>query len=401
MEAYFGLLVIGVFAFVTLWAEGALKEKTALFLSAALILAAMVLRGICMEYESLDYLDFLKRWVQILKEQGGFRGLRWSIGNYNVPYMYFLAAFTYSSVRDLYLIKLLSIFFDVILAWGVMRTVYCFTNRTGRVLGAFFVTLFLPTVVLNGAYWGQCDSIYVAFAVWSLYFALKDRPVWSMIFIAVSFSFKLQAVFLMPVYLIFMFAKKIKWYHLPVFPITYVLMMLPAVMAGRKLKNLLLFYFKEAGSIGDGLNYNSPSVFAFVRSAVNPEELAKAGIAAAFLFLFLLYFLCFVQRKHLNKKVLLTCALLICVAVPFLLPHMHDRYFFMADVLAVAFAFTVPSLSHVPVLVSFASLLGYHAYLRQRYLLPMRYGAAALIVVILTLLCACVYYLSPKAKKRC
>ena len=121
MEAYFGLLVLGVLAFCILWAEGALKTKKALFLSAALILAAMVLRGVCMDHETLDYQDFLARWVRTIREQGGFRALRWNIGNYNVPYLYFLALFSYSSVRDLYLIKLLSIFFDVILAWGAMR----------------------------------------------------------------------------------------------------------------------------------------------------------------------------------------------------------------------------------------------------------------------------------------
>ena len=118
MEAYFGLLLIGVLAFVILWAEGALKTKAALFTAAGLILAAMVLRGLCLEHETLDYQNFLTRWVRTIREQGGFEALRWNIGNYNVPYLYFLALFSYSSIRDLYLIKLLSILFDVLLAWA-------------------------------------------------------------------------------------------------------------------------------------------------------------------------------------------------------------------------------------------------------------------------------------------
>ena len=384
-----------------LWAERTLEDKTALFLSALLILAAMIVRGLCMDHETLDYQNFLTRWVQLLKEQGGFRGLRWNIGNYNVPYLYFLAAFTYIDIRDLYLIKLLSIFFDVILAWGVMRLTYCFTNRTGSVLGAFFVTLFLPTVVLNSAYWAQCDSIYVSFAVWSLYFALKDKPVLSMIFIAISFSFKLQAVFLMPVFLIFIFAKKLKWYHLPVFPLTYIVMVLPAILAGRSAKSTILLYFNQADSVGSGLNYNSPSAYSFVRNPTDPALLSKIGIAAAFVFLIILFIFCFFRRRELSLKALLTCALLITVAVPFLLPHMHDRYFYAADVLSLAFAFVFPRLIHVPILTSFASLLGYHAYLRGYYLLPMRYGAWALLVVILTLIAALSVCLSsPKKKHR-
>ena len=45
----------------------------------------------------------------------------------------------------------------------------------------FFLTLLLPTVLLNGAFWGQCDSIYGALAVWSLVFALEDRPIRSVL----------------------------------------------------------------------------------------------------------------------------------------------------------------------------------------------------------------------------
>lgn len=387
MEAYYGLLVIGVLAFIILWAEGALKSKAALFSAAALILLAMVIRALCMNHETLDYQNFLQRWVKLLHEQGGFSALRYNIGsNYNVPYLYFLALFTYTSVKDLYLIKLLSVLFDVVLAWGIMRIVYCFSNKPAKVLGAYFVTLFLPTVILNGAYWGQCDSIYTAFAIWSIYFALKDKPILSVCFIAISFSFKLQAVFLMPVFLIFIFAKKIKWPHLLFFPVTFFVMDLPAILAGRSVKNTLLLYFNQANTVGSGLNYNSPSVYSFVSNPADPNLLSKIGIIAAFTFLFVLFILCYTQRSRLNNTVLLTCALIICVAVPLLLPHMHDRYFFIADVLSIAFVFTFPILVHIPVFISFASLLGYHAYLRGYYLFPMKYGAIALIIVVITLI---------------
>ena len=406
MEAYLGLLLIGVTAFVILWAEGLLKRKAALFTAAALILAAMLLRGALLEHETLDYRDFLTVWVKRLGEQGGFQGLRWNIGNYNVPYLYFLALFSYSSIRDLYLIKLLSILFDVILAWGAARIVRCVTKSETKALAAFLVTLFLPTVVLNGAYWGQCDSIYAAFALWSLYFALDDRPVASVCFIALSFAFKLQAVFLMPVFLIFLFARKMKWWHLAFFPVTYIAAVLPAVLLGRPFKSTLLFYLNEATSVGGGLNYNSPSVFAFLRGAENTAQLSRLGIAAAFAFLLLLFVFCFLIRRRLNNRALLACALLICVAVPYLLPHMHDRYFFIADVLSAVFAFEFVTLVHVPVCVSFASLMGYHAYLTRRWFLnkpqSMAWGAAALLLVILTLIVTLIATISgePEPKRK-
>lgn len=389
MEAYLGLILIGVAAFVILWAEGLLQRRSALFLSAALLLAAMLLRGLCMEHETLDYQNFLTRWVQTLRAQGGLRALGQNIGNYNIPYLFFLALFSYVDLRDLYLIKLLSILFDVLLAWGVLRTVSCFSKSPEKLLGAFFVTLFLPTVVLNGAYWGQCDSIYAAFAVWSIYFALRERGILSVAFIALSFAFKLQAVFLMPVFLIFLFAKKIRWPHLFVFPLTYLAAVSPALLAGRSFRSTVLLYFDQAGSVGDGLNYNSASVYAFLKhTPENTQLLSRIGIVAAFAFLLLLFAFCWLYRSRLNHRVLLLCSLLIVTAVPFLLPHMHDRYFFIADVLSAALAFVIPALLHVPVLTSFASLLGYHAYLKMRYLLPMRWGALALLLVVISLIAA-------------
>ena len=71
------------------------------------------------------------------------------------------------------------------------------------------------------------------------------------------------------------------------------------------------------------------------------------------------------------------------MGIPYFLPHMHERYFFVADILTLALAVAAPEYMVLPVLTQFASLLGYHAYLRGRYLMPMSYGAVALAVVLI------------------
>ena len=78
-------------------------------------------------------------------------------------------------------------------------------------------------------------------------------------------------------------------------------------------------------------------------------------------------------------------AAVLAAAIPFFLPHMHDRYFFAADALTLALAATWPQLALPALLCEFASLLGYHAYLRMRYLLPMADGALALIAALAVL----------------
>ena len=37
------------------------------------------------------------------------------------------------------------------------------------------LTMILPTVVFNGAYWGQCDAIYSSLCLMALYMGLKKR----------------------------------------------------------------------------------------------------------------------------------------------------------------------------------------------------------------------------------
>ena len=394
MAQYFGLLLLGAGAYIILWREGMFRKNANLFLSAAAIAAAMLLRGLCMEHETLDYQNFLKGWVQFYRDNGGVSALGRSVGNYNVPYLYFLALISYSGVRDLYLIKLFSVLFDVLLAWGVLRLVRHTARSDNAGLMGFLITLLLPTVLLNGSYWGQCDSVYAAFALWSVALALERRPVGAVVCAALSFAFKLQAVFLLPVFLVFIFAGRVKWRHLLAFPLTYLLVAAPAVLAGRPFLDTLLLYVDQADTVGGGLNYNSSSIYAFLPygAEVDTELLANLGIAAAFSFLILLYILCFVRRRRLDDTALLACAVLVSVAVPFLLPHMHDRYFFLADVLSLALALVCPPLFALPFLAGFASLLGYHAYLRMRYLLPMSYGAAALAAAVL-LLCAYLVWL--------
>ena len=379
----FLLLLEALLALFLLWRSGGIKSTAGWIAAAALTVLAFALRAAALDYETLDYQNFLAAWVDFYRERGGWSALRWPVGNYNIPYLYFLALFSYSSIRDLYLIKLLSILFDVLLAWGCTRLCARFTEDPRRTLACFFTVLLLPTVTLNGALWGQCDSIYVALAVLALACALEDKPVRAMILLALSFGFKLQAVFVMPIFAVLLFKGKLKWFHLPIFPLSYVLLVLPAVLTGRPFLDTLTLYAGQTGSIGSGLNYNSPSVFAIFRHVQDPESAAVFAILAAFVYLLLLLAAAFRFRDRLSDRAVLLFAVLMAVGIPFLLPHMHDRYFFAADALSVALAFSLPPTAAGAILVQFASLLGYHAYLKMRFFLPMQYGAWALIAVLL------------------
>lgn len=385
------LLLEGLFALALLYKEGLIKKPAPAIVSAVLVVLAMGLRLAVFDYETLDYQNFLTVWVDFFRQHGGFAALKYPVGNYNIPYLYFLALFSYFDIKDLYLIKLLSVFFDVVLAYAAMKLVRLAAGSPRRALTVFFVTLFLPTVFLNGALWGQCDSCYAALALLGIYLALADRPVLSMVCAALSFGFKLQAVFILPVYAVLWMMGKFKWKHFLVFPLTYVLLVLPAVIAGRPFADTVLLYLGQTGSIGTGLNYNSSSLFAILKVTGDETRAGNLGILAAFMFMFAVLGLCFFRRRDLNGRAVTAAALLLSAGIPFLLPHMHERYFFGADALSLVLAFVDPMFAAAALLMQFASLLGYHAYLKMRYLLPMSRGAwAVLLVMILALLSLCI-----------
>lgn len=396
-----GLFLIFALGIFLLSREGLLNSTCNIVLSTALLMAALMFRLYWFDHQTYDYKDFLHPWIQFFSENGGFAALQYPIGNYNVPYLYFLALFSYFDPSDwLYLIKLLSVAFDVFCAYAMMKLVSLYDDSDGRQLAAFFGILYLPTVVLNGSVWAQCDVIYAAFGVYGLYLALDDRPIPAMISFAASFAVKLQAVFLLPVIAVLWYRKKVKLWHGLIFPAAYVVIVLPAVLMGRPFWDTITLYMNQTGSIGSGLNYNSSSMFAFFPNHANVEFWSKAGVILAFAFMIIILLWLFKEREHINYNIIFGAALLLSLGIPFILPHMHDRYFFVADVLSLGFAVVFPKLFVVPVLVQFGSLLGYHAYLKLRYLLPMRDGATALMLAIVILIAFIICHLPAVNQKK-
>ena len=393
LEAGLGLFLLG--------RAGLLRGAPAIITAVILSLLAMALRATVLDYETLDYQNFLARWVQFFRDYGHFKALRYSIGNYNIPYLYFMALFSLLPMSDLYLIKLLSTLSDVLLAWSVVLLLSRFTKSRPRLLAAYFTTLFLPTVVLNSAVWGQCDSLYVAPLLLGLWCALEKKPVGAMLLATLAFGFKLQAVFVLPVFAVLLMRGDITWKHLLIFPLAYLLLVLPAVLFGRPLWETITLYFSQTGSIGDGLNYNSPSVFALITDVEKEKQSLAATVAIVIAFVYMLNLLAvaWVNRRKLSDGAVLCLALLFAIGIPFLLPHMHERYFYAADILSLLLAFVFPLFAPVALLTQFASLLGYHAYLKLRYLLLMNYGATALIVAWILSLAFLVFSLREAEQK--
>lgn len=359
-------------------------EPRRLYICLAVLVAALAVRVPMLSHQTYDYRDFLAPWVQFFRDNGGFAALRQPLGDYNVPYLYFLAAFSYLPIPDLYLIKLLSLAFDLLLAFTAARLARRVTGTGYAYPLAFSLVLFLPTVALNGAYWGQCDSLYVSLTLLALADALEAHPARSAVWLGLAFSFKLQTIFLIPLWCVLWYSKRLKFRHLCLFPVSYFGAILPALLLGRPLLSILGVYFKQAGQYHDRLTLNAPSVFALVPhgAEVDADLLAKLGIAGAFLLVLGLLAWLFFYRRRLTEGHILTAALILAIGVPFLLPYMHDRYFFLADVLSLVWAVGMMRRAPVPACVQVASYGGYHAYLTLRYAFPMAWGAWLMLAAL-------------------
>lgn len=392
------LIMIFALALLLLWREK-LFESKALFAAAfAFTALALVIRASLLDFESGDYLTFLAPWTQFFRDNGGFAALRYSLGNYNPPYMYFLALFSYFDISELYLIKLLSVLFDVLLAWACMKLLGLYTGSRAKLLGVFLAVLFLPTVVINGAYWAQCDSIYAFFGIYALYLGLRGRGCASMVSLAACLAFKLQAVFIIPVFFILLLAKKLRWRQLLVFPAAYIVFMLPALLAGRPFVETMTLYFAQAGTVGDAMNYNAPSLTSMFQWSGNTESWSTLLIAAAFALVLASYAVAAVKRRELDDTVFLGFALLLVMGIPYLLPHMHDRYFFISGVLALVLAFRDRRFFPIPLLAELASLHCYYAYFVRYYLVHPRIGGIFMLIALLLTAAYIIVHMSGKRK---
>ena len=347
--------------------------------------AAILVRALCLDYASMDYQAFLTRWYSYFKANGGFKAMAGSIGDYNVPYLYFMAAISYLDVPDLYLIKLFSLLADVALAWGGLRLVRVLRGeRQGDAvpLMAFVLLLCLPTVVLNGSYWGQCDAIYGALVLHAMAQVAAGRNKSSVVLLAVAFSFKLQTIFLIPLWGVLWLARKVKFYELLIFPLTYVVTIVPALLMGKPLADILGVYFNQMDEYSYRLTLNAPSVYQFIPYGMEVDDklLARLGIIAAFVLVLGLLGLALWLGKGMDWNITMAMAAVLAVGVPFFLPHMHERYFFLADVVCLCWACLNVRRIPAAVLVCGSSAASYLVYLRLKYNCVVRLGGSMFVM---------------------
>ena len=277
--------------------------------------------------------------------------------------------------------------FEPLLAYAVMRLFELRAEKRslGGALSAYLLTLALPTVVFNGAYWAQCDAIYTALLLYGLCAALEERPYRAMAGFGLALAFKLQAVFLFPLLPVLWAARRVRIKHLLALPGAWLAAQLPALLGGCALAHVLSPYFAQLGYSMD-LTLNAPSLFQlFVPEQMNPWMFRNYGIAMALVAAFGLCALLWRCRARLTPALLTDAAFLLVLAVPYLLPHMHERYFFAADALSVAYWAGKRGRFWAPLLTVLASFRCYLYFVQDGKSFVSGPAASLMMLAVLTL----------------
>jgi len=324
-----------------------------------------------------DYKMFFEPWVATLREAGGgFQGLsaEFEYVDYTTPYLLILSFISICPFfNTLILMKMVSVFFDFVAAIAVGFIVYEMTDKKQSGYMAYAVMLFVPTIVANGAMWAQCDIIFTSFVMLSLLFMLKDKPRASLIFYGIAFAFKLQTLFIAPLYVLLWVKKKMKIQHFLWLPIMYFIGIIPSWIAGKNLWELLTVYLFQANGEMDiyKLSHKFPNVYQIIGTDSFLREYADAGIYFTLAVLMVLMY--YIARKNFTftKDLIIRMGMFFVMVVVFFLPHMHERYGILADVLSVIVAFSNPRKFYVPLIAIGCSFAGYTMYLAQQTVIPL------------------------------
>lgn len=291
---------------------------------------ALLARLAMFPYVSEDATISLLPWMQEYRDDGA-AALGDEFSNYNFPYLFLLFLGSLLPLDPLFAIKSVNLLGDLLLALSVGAMARQFRPAGLMPATASLIALFLPTVLLNASMWGQCDSFYTSFLILSLRSLLKDESRTAWLWWAVAVSFKLQAVFFLPALVLISLRQRQRLSLTSPVMAAGVLAVLsiPPVLFGRSLGSTLSIYFQQTQETR--LVAGAANIWTWFPSAPAAEVRIPAILlcGAVLLFTAITYWR---GPDNAQRRVLL--AITVLAVCPLLLPQMHDRYFFAAEVVS-------------------------------------------------------------------
>ena len=361
--------------------EVKIKSVTVRVVDILFILCIWALAGLAriklLYIETPDYTDAFGPWMQQIRANGGFKALGTAMGDYTSPYLYLMCLVSYFVSYDLYALKFISIVFDYVACIAVFAIVWQHTHSLKKSILGMSMLLLSPAVLVNGAYWCQCDIIYTTLILYGIYYVFKDRGAACLIMIGLAFSFKLQTLFILPfVLMLWLKRESVKLVHFLWIPAIYVIMQIPAAIMGRDFGELLTVYFGQ-GSAYTYSSLNFPNIYYLLDESMavchNPSEVSNCGLYVSIALFGLVTYYIYTKRFRFTNDIKLLLAIFTAGLAVYTLPHMHERYGFLFDALTIVYVAIKPKKIVLWLCTVVSTLAAYSMYLYGYQIIDYRY----------------------------
>ncbi len=364
---------------------------------------AMMVKFAVAMYPTKDVTGYIFKWMQQIRE-AGLKQFYTIDADYSPLYLFavgVLSLFPKGAEITIgphtyftnWMLLLKGFYFcvDILNAAAIYLIIRHLTDSRHKATVGYIATLMLPVQFINSAVWGNSDCIYVCFLLYSLYFALRGKSSGAFILFGFALANKLQAFFLAPFLVYLILQRRLRLTAVLYVPLAVLASFLPAYICGAGFAEPFLFYQKQMQgytklTLGCA---NFWQLFAFreygtgiINSGATLFALLMIGGFFAILWLR--------SIQPLGESLLNAAAFLIGITV-FFLPHMHERYFYLLDVLVVVYAIVKGRRWFLIPMMQLSSGIAYYHYISGNYFIQpwgedSVHIAAVLVVAVLSVL---------------
>ena len=289
-------------------------------------------------YLSPDLHQAYRPWYYHLLE----KGFSEPISNYSPPYLYLLWGLTrfdgifWPNV----MIKLLSLSGAFWVAYSASRVL----GALGRPRELGLLCFILPSIILNTSVLSQVDTFWVAPCLLATAAAIEGKHARVSAWAGLAFAIKAQAAFFAPFVILLFVRRRVPPAIWLIAPIVFVAAMVPAWLGGWKASYIASIYLGQVNYmehvgkyfIGSSASLWTPLGFLAPKLVFDLRWLGLPFILAGLAFYWR-------YAPTPNARNIVRLAAISAAGMPFLLPHMLDRFFILADVLAFLYAVAYPS----------------------------------------------------------
>ena len=259
--------------------------------------------------------------------------------------------------------------FYILCIIGMAIGIYLITKRLtkdkNKAMISYIVTLVLPTVIMNSAVWGNSDSTLGLTLIFALYCAMIRKDYLAFFLLGLSFGNKLQAVFIVPFFVYLIINRKLKL-HASIFALLgFILTFLPSWICGAPFGQPFSFVEVQLGR-WNNLTYGCANMWHLLNFKGDVVNQAATWVGLGLIGVLL----ALVHARHIDlsdDKNFLKVGVLLIFSVIFFLPHMHERYFYLIEVLIVIYAILSPKRFYLVILMQLSGAIAYYHYLSGKY----------------------------------